>query len=220
MIEEPIERKAVRILFIVRFCGNDTNQLGLFGPQYAIESELKLQKIQFWVRNPDYLADALLDACSTLKSVHHRTSEVKSIILKIFADQEPEFRTVPMERYFHGAYENLERVLVFLISRGLLSGKRQKHNVKKTYYFLTEAGERLVEMLLAKCDEAWWYEERCKLINSFWGNLSGNKLGRIQHSNLTYHDTDIAKIIRPITSEVRIKFAELFGEELPEYETR
>lgn len=216
---ELIERQAVRILFIIRFCGEETAPslplpfADLF--DYWIESEIKLQKVEFWVRYPDYLADALLDVCSSPKTAHRR-ADIMGIVYKIFEDREPIVRTVPMQRLWYGAYESLDRVMSFLISRRLVKGRQQEHGHHSTAFFLTSRGSELVQRLLDECPETQWYANRCTLIREFWGHLSGSKLGKIQHNNPIYHQTQIAGLIRSIEPEVRKKYRDLFGEELPD----
>lgn len=218
MFKEPIERKAVRILFILRFCGADSAQLQLFGPQYAIESEKKLQKLQFWVRNPDYLAYTLLAACQPGKKLADRQQQIRNVVYGIFQEREPIFRVAPMQKYFHGAYEPLDRVMSLLIGKGLVSGRRQQVSYRSTYFYLTDRGEKLVEQMLQDCDETHWYRERCLLIHSFWGHLSGNEIADIQYDIPVYKHTRISDILQPVATQVRTMFKDLFGEDLPEDE--
>jgi len=67
---DPIERQAVRILFILYFCrDNQVMTLPMFDDYLCvIESETKLQKIDFWIRYPDHLANALLMGCEPMVS--------------------------------------------------------------------------------------------------------------------------------------------------------
>jgi hypothetical protein len=213
--QEPIERQAVRILFILRFCGEEIPP-SLFeqSGSYQIDSETKLQKIQFWVRYPDYLAYALLEVCDTPKYIQRR-DEIKNIVKKFFRDREPELRTVPMLRHLRGAWESVDRVVTYLVSRDLVRQVRYEYGQSGTRFKLVNEGIMVVQSLLDECPETHWYAERCRLINSFWGHLSGHKLGVTQHSNEIYHNTPIAEIIRPIQQEVRQKFFEVFKEQLP-----
>jgi hypothetical protein len=218
IIREPIERQAVRMLFIIRYCGVGQKQRALFGPQYVIESEKKLQKIQFWVRNPDYLADALLNEYNKVKIDVHK-DVIKTTIHKIYQDREPIIRSTPMQRYFYGAYEPLDRVMALLISKRLVSGRRQPTGHHKVHYYLTPEGQSLIKTMLAECPETHWYKERCQLIYSFWGQLSGNEIGGLQYSNQVYNSTSISEMLHPVTTLVKQKYKDIFGEDLSDDET-
>jgi hypothetical protein len=54
-------RDAVRILFILDRAGKRAGRNAPEGCVKVIDSEMRVQAIDFWVRNPDYLAHELLD---------------------------------------------------------------------------------------------------------------------------------------------------------------
>ncbi len=86
-----IERDAVRILFILYYCGKERSQLSLFDDNeytHSIDSESKLQKIDFWLRYPDHFAAALLYGCET-GDLTKDAGEIKQIIRVMFHTREP-----------------------------------------------------------------------------------------------------------------------------------
>src|SRR5690242_18855349 len=97
-----LERNAVRILFILYFCGERQLQLPLEEDLCylcRLDSESKLQKIDFWLRYPDHLAAALLHECQPEGTLAHRKEEVKGNVRQIFREREPVLRWVPMRKY-------------------------------------------------------------------------------------------------------------------------
>jgi hypothetical protein len=211
-----IETEVVRILSILRFCGEPNNQLTLLIEDYythAISSQLKLQKVDFWLRYPDYFAMALMHGCRQDGELVDRRDEIKEIVRRIFINREPDLRHVPMRRYIHGAYEPLDAVLSFLSSRWL-AYHRAVEGGGRTEYRLTQTGCDAIENILAACPLSVWYAERCRLINSFYGDLGGEDLRKLQYIEPTYKNTSVLSTIPRIDKEVRARFQQLYGEPL------
>src|SRR5947208_1913739 len=139
-----VERDAVRILFIIYYCGERHLQLPLFDENdythtCIIDSEIKLQKIDFWLRYPDHLAAALLYGCESKGEFTKQADEIKQVIRNIFNAREPTLRWIPMRKYLRGAYEPLDTVMAFLSSRNL-AYKRIFGWGHCSHYFLTPLG--------------------------------------------------------------------------------
>ena len=217
-MNSPIERDAVRILFTLYFCGEKLLQLSYLNDNeytHSIDSESKLQKIDFWLRYPDHLAAALLHGCESKGDggLADRSDEIKYTIRSIFHTREPILRWVPMRKYLRGAYEPLDRVMAFLSSR-MLAYQRVLEWGHRTNYFLTLKGCKAVEGMLQECEETIWYAERCKLINSFFGHLNGYEIRNLQYLQKDYKATPYLETIDRIELEVRQRFLELYGENL------
>jgi hypothetical protein len=211
-----LERDVVRILFILHYCGDRPFQSNMFdSEQYArcIESELSLQKVDFWVRYPDHLASALLRECRVGRPLAARCEEIKGVVRRIFADEEPDIRWTQMLRFRHGAYEPLDLVMSYLDSRRLAE-RRSALRGGPTRYYLTERGREAVEHMLEECSESRWYAERCQLISSFFGTLRGEEQRQIQYEEQTYGDTPWMQPIPRVDAAVRALFEEMFGEPL------
>lgn len=215
-----VERHAVRILFILYFCrenGGNVLQRSLFEDELPtdayLESETKLQKFDFWVRYPDYLAAALLQRCAQGDLSEEKKKSVKQVIRQILHDEEPVLRNIPMRRYLRGAHEPLDDVVSFLSSRNL-AYKRILEKGQRICYYITLKGLQTVENLARDCSEATWYADRCKLLNQFFGHMSGNELRTIQYLEEEYKDTPLNQTIANIESEVRHRFEHIFQEPL------
>ncbi|WP_208722318.1 hypothetical protein [Amycolatopsis thermoflava] len=85
-----------------------------------VEGQLRLQKLDFWLRNPDFLADELLND-------YERSGEPRLLDLaaQILDSEEPEVRRYPMLRHHFGAYEPLDDGLAVLRSPGLVVRRRR-----------------------------------------------------------------------------------------------
>lgn len=215
--EDPIERQIVRILFILYYCHDDEPMLlpSAFDYAHSLESETKLQKIDFWIRYPDHLAAALLTGLEQKGrwQLRNRADEIKHLIREVLQNDEPKRRWVPMHRYMHGAYESLNEVMVFLLAYNLAYYRIQAGQKHKRY-FLTQAGANVAQALLAECSEASWYAQRCKAINSFFGYLSGFEIRRLQYLQGNYASTPWWQILPRVEPEVRLRFDQVFGEEI------
>lgn len=66
---------------------------------------MRLQALDFWLRNPDYLADELLDEYEA-----GRRPDALNVVRKIFDDQEPDLRRLPMARSTCSAPTSRSRV--------------------------------------------------------------------------------------------------------------
>jgi hypothetical protein len=216
-VRDSIERHAVRILVILFYC-SDNDAIPLFGDYtHVINSEGKLQKIDFWLRYPDHLAAALLRGCESegvgKLNLLDQSDKIKETVRRIFHELEPVLRWIPMRKYLRGAYEPLDEVMVFLTSRWL-AYRRIAEKRHRTRYFLTRKGYTAVERMLSECEETHWYKERCKLINSFFGHLNSFEIRKLQYLEGEYANTPYSQMIDRVDSEVRQRFKRLFGEVL------
>lgn len=74
-----------------------------------LRSQVLLQKLDFWLRNPDYLADELIS-----RFERDRNSEDLALARDILESDEPEIRSYQMLRHLFGAYEPLDEALSVL----------------------------------------------------------------------------------------------------------
>jgi hypothetical protein len=213
--DDPIERQAVRVMFILYYCHDMAQDQFSFIDDFAfaIGSETKVQKIDFWIRYPDYLASALIRGCTEdgKFELSARADEIKGIVRSIFQNQEPTLRWVPMHKYLRGAYESLDDVTSFLSSLNFVYRRTNQH---QTRYFMTRKGSNIVKQMLDECSEVLWYSERCQIISSFWGHLNGVHLRELQYLEREYMDTPNFEIIARNEAQVRQNFRYVFGEEL------
>ena len=85
----------------------------------VVRGQVRLQKLDFWVRNPDYLANELLDR---YESDGDETD--LALARQILESDEPELRSYPMLRHLFGAYEPLDEALAVLATPGLAFARR------------------------------------------------------------------------------------------------
>lgn len=105
------EQHLVRVVFLLRHCGTDPGPSAPNGALSEMRSQLRLQALDFWLRNPDYLADDLLNEYDRSKDLA-LVDEAR----RILDDREPEVRRLPMTKYMFGAYEPLDDVLAPLVT--------------------------------------------------------------------------------------------------------
>ncbi|SEP48369.1 hypothetical protein [Amycolatopsis saalfeldensis] len=157
--------------------------------------------MDFWLRNPDYLADELVSMVEAATAAPSYLVTARSLL----DDPEPDLRWYPMPRWFFGAYEQLDDAFSLLETYGLAAlrrtgqpGKKSKRNL----FFLTEAGAAAVAEL-ATDPILGWYAEQVKLVALVAGDDGGQALKDRQYRQATYAGTDLGVAIAPIAPRVR-----------------
>jgi hypothetical protein len=204
----------IRIFLILYFCSKEYSDS--LNPQFKklFESEIKLQKIDFWVRNPDYFSYSLLDIAEKEPT---KKQEIKSVVQKVFIEREPEIRKEEMERFIYGAYEDIDNAIAFLDSVDLIKFDSKKNvglkMIEKKYY-ITDFGANKVIKNLPNLPFLAWYESRCLLIQKYFGEKNGSQLKEIQYQVETYTKTPYGQLIPDISHLVKEKYNNLFQERL------
>jgi hypothetical protein len=176
-----------------------------------MRSQLRLQALDFWLRNPDYLADELLNE-------YERTGDptVLETARTILDTREPEIRRLPMTKYRFGAYEPLDDVLAPLVTYGLVAhaATAGQTRVREHDYWFMEAGEEFAQRLLDAAPEVFaWYVERAELIALVAGTDGGGRLKERQYRQEEYAGTPNTRLIAPITERVRQRLVRLEEEQ-------
>lgn len=192
---------AIRLLALLGGCGVETVDGDPAGTVKSIRSELRLQAMDFWLRNPDYLADELLTM------VQLGTADPSHLITacSLLDDPEPDLRWYPMPRWFFGAYEQLDDAFSLLETYGLATLRRTGQPGKKSkrnQFFLTTAGAAAVAEL-AKDPTLGWYAQQVKLVALVAGDDGGQALKDRQYLQATYAGTELGVNIAPIALRVR-----------------
>ena len=81
----------------------------------VVHTQVRLQKLDFWVRYPDYLANELLNEYKSHPDSPGLVDEAE----RILSSEEPDLRRFPMLRYRFGAFEQLDNALSVLVEKGL-----------------------------------------------------------------------------------------------------
>ncbi|WP_372346606.1 hypothetical protein [Streptomyces sp. KL116D] len=134
---------------------------GLVDAVGVVRTQVRLQKLDFWLRNPDYLADELL--------TEYEQSGEERVVVAGRDDsglEEPEVRRYPMLRHHFGAYEPLDNALAVLRSAGLVARRRRGtvSRVRQHDYFLLEAGRSVAREVLQQAPVFRYYVERVELV--------------------------------------------------------
>lgn len=197
-------RDALRLLFILARAGEPPTGISPVSDAVAIiSSQKKLQKIDFWVRNPDHFAYALLEA-------HREQGDAGLLALakSIGTSKEPEIRRDAMLKFLYGAYEPLDTALAPLFSYGLARMVRDV-NTKQRMYFLLPKGLEIADRMTAEVPESQWYSERTTLIGQFCQGKSGDQLAKWQYKHPTYAGAKNGETIASIAQEVRQRIADM-----------
>jgi hypothetical protein len=195
------EQYLVRVLFLIRHCGLAPGPHAPEGAIREMRSQLRVQALDFWMRNPDYLADELLNEFDT-----SRSAEDLDAAREILAAREPEVRRLPMTKYLFGAFEPLDDVLAPMVAYGLLAhaASTSAIRVREHDYWLMPPGEDFALELLAASPQTFgWYVARAELIARVAGEDGGGALKDRQYLQAEYAGTQNKFLIEPITRRVR-----------------
>lgn len=199
-----VMQHAIRVLVILDACGEPVKAGDPSGCAGVIRAEVRLQALDFWLRNPDYLAGELLGMveAGTLPESHLVD------VVHLLDDPEPDLHWYPMPRWHYGAYEALDDAFSVLSTYGL-ANVRRLGGVKKTaasQLFITEKGKQAVVHLAAEPVLS-WYTEQVKLVKLVAGNDNGSALKRRQYKQSEYAKTKLGLNIAPIAGVVRERLA-------------
>lgn len=201
-------RDALRLLFILVAGGEDANE-----PTEEVikvfRAEKRLMAMDFLVRYPDYLADALLDIFEQTSE-----SELLEAVQRIFIDDEPSVRLVRMVRWRHGAYQNVEDALSMLSYYGLarpmqLAGDDGK--IRRYEYLISLKAISFLERCVQDHPELAWYRDRLALVMRVASGKSGSALKEWQYEHPEYGNTIQGDVIPTIREQVEKRLARIIG---------
>ncbi len=204
----------IRIFFIIYFFSEMYDDSEYEDCCKVLHTEVKIQKLDFLIRNPDYLCFELLELCNR-SDIDKK--EIKEIIKNIFYSHEPQIRRLEMERFFFGAYEDIDEVIAFLVTVGFIKYNVQRNSVLKLTeksYYVTNLADEKIKLIMNDAPHLKWYVERCLLIKKYFGEYSGTQLKNLQYKIDRYRDTTYREYIQDIEDLVRQKYYEEFGESL------
>lgn len=180
-----------------------------------LKSEQRIQKIDFLLRNPDYLSYELLEIAKIALAQRY---VIKNIIKEIFDNEEPVLRRLEMEKFFYGAWEDIDNVIAFLKSFGFIDFTSKKSSGLKTTiekrYFITEFAIEKFENAIDSLPALKWYVDRCNLIKQYFGDLSGDQLRISQYQIPEYRNTSYKEYIGSILDNVKSEYYKLYSENL------
>lgn len=205
------EQDAVRLLLLIDGACEPVTSAEALDPALAgavgvVRSQVLLQKLDFWLRNPDYLANELLDAYE-----QHREQHLLDKAAVILDSEEPEVRRYPMLRHYFGAYEPLDDALAVLRSAGLLVRRRRGtvEHVRQHDYYLLALGRDVAREIVAAAPEFEYYVARVALVLEMAGGRGGSELKKQQYLQREYAQTPLGTRIGAVTAQARARLAEL-----------
>ncbi|ESX46833.1 hypothetical protein X760_22530 [Mesorhizobium sp. LSHC422A00] len=201
-------RDALRLLFILVAGSEDVDR-----PTEEVVSvfraEKRLMAMDFLVRYPDYLGDALLDLYEET-----REPELLEAVQRIFINDEPSIRLVRMVRWRHGAYQNVEDALAMLSYYGLarpmqLAGDDGK--IRRYEYLILPKAISFLEKCVQDYPELAWYRDRLALVMRVASGKSGSALKEWQYEHPQYGSTIQGDVIPTIQEQVEQRLTKFAG---------
>ncbi|QYF74395.1 hypothetical protein [Cryobacterium sp. PAMC25264] len=198
---------AIRIMVLLDRCGEATIDGDPDSSVRVVRSELRLQAMDFWMRNPDYLADELISQVQSgnLDSSYLTTSS------DLLDGAEPDLHWYPMPRWFYGAYEAIDDAVALLETYGLATFRRSGEvgsKSQRNMLFLNEKGAKAV-VELEKDPVLSWYTRQAGLVALVAKDTVGSKLKERQYEQATYAGTELGLEIASISDRVRKRLSEL-----------
>jgi len=202
-------RDAVRLLFILDRAGKLASRGAPDGCVKVIDAEMRIQAIDFWLRNPDYLAHELLDQYEAGRKAD---GSLFKTAIEVMAGDEPDLRRMSMLRYLFGAYEALDDAMATLSLHGLAILKRNYKAdgsaIAQSSFYLTEEGAAKA-LQLSTVAPLKWYADRASLVAKVAGDRLGSALKKRQYEIAEYHSARHGRVIQPIKNQVAARLAEM-----------
>lgn len=197
---------AIRLLVILAECGESVTADDPAAAVRVIRSELRLQALDFWLRNPDYLADELV----TKVEMGEVDESYLEVARRLLEDPEPDLRWYPMPRWHFGAYEAIDDAFSLLEAYGLAVLRRLGGMSKtvRSQFFLTDRGADAAADLASQ-PRLDWYPKQVKLVHLVAGTDIGSQLKRRQYQQAEYAGTELGAHIGPIVDRVRDRLADI-----------
>ncbi|MER6936679.1 hypothetical protein ABTX24_21565 [Nocardioides sp. NPDC127514] len=173
----------------------------------VVRTQVRLQKLDFWVRNPDYLANELLNDYDD----GDQDPALLQMAGEILDSEEPELRRYPMLRYLFGAYEDLEDALSVLRQADLVIRRKKGRpgHVTRTDYYLTQAGKDMAARIRKDYPDLAWYSTRAALVVLLADGHGATTLKDRQYLVDEYLSTPHGVRIPSITDRARRRLAEI-----------
>lgn len=199
---------AVRLLLLIDGAaeplGNPPPSAAPDGAVGVLHTQVLLQKLDFWLRNPDYFANMLLD-----RFEEGGGPGLLDHAERILTSEEPEIRRYPMLRFRFGAYEPLDSALSVLAGAGLVfrrregtPGRTRQHN-----YYLTALGRQVARDIVSQEPALQYYVDRVALLVDVTAGRGGTELKDEQYLQQEYAATAYNARIGAIAGRVRDRLA-------------
>jgi hypothetical protein len=206
---------ASRLLLALDKLGEDVpEKCAVRGAVKVIQSLSLLIKIDFWIRNPDYLADELLSEIEQ----HRQPPSLLNRVASMIGGKAPTLHRYPMAKYPYGAYERPDNALALLASHKLIRHLRTSDTVKaRRDYYLLEKGSEAVATMRTEVPILSWYDQQADSVALLPEARMGSAARRRQYEQPEYEQTPWGAVIPEITGRVReraFKVAQRFSIQL------
>ncbi|MGI5243118.1 hypothetical protein [Dactylosporangium sp. CA-139066] len=137
----------------------------------VVRTQVRLQKLDFWVRYPDYLANELLNDYEADPESPGLVDEAE----RILTSREPDLRRFPMLRHRFGAFEDLNDAMAVLVERGLARTRQRlgTSRVLQHNYYLLEQGRTTAAGIVEAAPALDWYVGRTRTVVNLVDGLGG-----------------------------------------------
>jgi len=207
-VDVTILQGALRLLFLLDRGGIDFGDgCPVEGAVRVVRSEKRLQALDFWMRNPDYLAAEMLAMIGNGGLERSDADLVRGLL----EDGEPDLRRYPMIRWHFGAYEPIDDAFSKLVTAGLAVCRRSGDPTgrRRSNFYLLAKGAETADTLVEEEPSLTWYRDRAVLVARVAGNDSGNALKQRQYAHVEYAQTEIGSRFAAITDVVRQRLSDL-----------
>lgn len=194
---------ATRVLVLLDVLGTPVEaSCDVDGAVAVVSSLIRLQKLDFWLRNPDYLADELL---TEFEQERVTLGQIRPHVRRMLDGDAPQLHTYPMERYIHGAYEFIDDALAVLKLYEQIEHRRAADSgaLSRRDYFLLQKGRANVATMRAEIPELEWYVQQATAIGLIADAAKGVAAKRRQYLQAEYSDTTLGDVIPSILERVR-----------------
>lgn len=204
-----ISQTATRLLVMLDVLGNATDTTcTVQGAVTVISSLTRVQKLDFWLRNPDYLANELL---TEYEEGRLDLPTIQPHVRRMLDGDAPSLHLYPMERYLYGAYEFIDDALAVLKMYGQITNKRATESGSKARrdYYLLQNGRDTLTSMRAQIPELAWYDAQATAISLIPDASIGATAKRRQYEQPEYRDTAHGDLIPSILERARDRAAQL-----------
>lgn len=194
---------ATRVLVLLDVLGTPVGaSCDVDGAVAVVSSLIRLQKLDFWLRNPDYLADELL---TEFEQGRVPLDQIQLQVQRMLDGDSPRLHTYPMERYIHGAYEFVDDALAVLKLYEQIEHRRAADAgaLSRRDYFLLQKGRDTIAAMRAEIPELEWYVQQADAIGLIADAAKGTTAKRRQYLQTEYADTAHGEVIPSIIERVR-----------------
>jgi hypothetical protein len=182
-----------------------------FTPEYL------LQKLDFLMRYPRHLAYELVELHRLGIAAAADVEQVMTDIRLVVRRDEPDLRTDLYRKFWRGAYERLDNVESWWLSRRLVfvRAERRGDAPPQKHYFLTAGAAEVVASLRASVPHARWYADRATLLHRYFSGLSAAAIKDLQYDLPGYREAQLGAPIPDVPDDVVCDaFRRTLGQEL------